>query len=90
MTGWVRGVPCAVARTATRWVVVAARFPEPVVESLPVGAVEVSSYGAPGAPTVSLAIVHRRRVLEITGVRDVAAARSLVATRSAATTSAYF
>jgi len=78
VTGWVRGVPCAVARTERRWVVVAARFPEPVVESLPTDRVDVALYGAPGASTVSLTIVHRRKLLEVTGVADVRAAAALV------------
>ncbi len=78
VTGWVRGVPCAVARTDDRWVIVAARFPEPVVESLPADRVEVALYGAPGASTVSLTIVHRRKLLEVTSVRDVSVATALV------------
>lgn len=77
VTGWVQGVPCAVARTEARWVVVAARFPQPLVESLPADRVEAALYGVPGASTVSLTIVHRRKLLEVTGVRDVAMATAM-------------
>lgn len=75
--GWVRGTRCVVARTDRRLLIVIDRFPEPVVQSVPISRVRVSSFGPPGAGHVSLAIVDRRRLLEVTGVRQLDEAASL-------------
>lgn len=75
--GWAKGRPCVVARTDRRVVVVLDRFPEPVVESLDRRSTQMSVYGPPGTDRVSLAVVDRRRLLEVTGVRDAAAADAL-------------
>jgi putative ABC transport system permease protein len=88
--GWVRGTACVVAATDRRVVVVADRFPEPLVESLPRSRVRVSLFGPPGADHVSLAIVDRRRLLEVTGVRDRGEAAQLAGVGAPRRRSSYF
>jgi hypothetical protein len=68
--GWTKGAPCLVARTDRHVVVVVDRFPEPVVERLHRTATTLTPYGPPGTDRVSLAVVDRRRLLEVTGIRD--------------------
>lgn len=68
--GWAKGNPCVVARTDRRIVVVLDRFPEPVVESLHPVRTSMTVYGPPGTDRVSLAVLDRRRLLEVTGIRD--------------------
>ena len=68
--GWAKGLPCIVARTDRRILVVVSRFPEPLVDSLHPTRTTMSLYGPPGTPRVSLAVVDGRRLLEVTGIRD--------------------
>ena len=68
--GWAKGSVCLVARTDRRLVVVVARHPEPLVETLAPESTSVSLYGPPGTDRVSLAVVDGRRLLEVTGIRD--------------------
>ncbi len=83
--GWVGPLSCLLGRTSTRLVLVVDRFPEPLVESLATGSTTVSLFGPPGTDHVSIAVVDGRRLLEITGVGDVAAARALAAGAPTAT-----
>jgi hypothetical protein len=75
--GWSKGLMCLVGRTDRRLLVVIDRFPEPVVEALPTSRTSISLYGPPGTDRVSLAVVDRRRLLEVTGIRDRAEAAAL-------------
>jgi len=75
--GWAKGLPCVVARTTDRVLVVVSRFPEPLVESLHPSRTSISIYGPPGTDRVSLAVVDGRRLLEVTGIRDGAEAAAL-------------
>ena len=75
--GWTKGLPCVVARTDRRVLVVVSRFPEPLVESLHPTRTKVSLYGPPGTDRASLTVVDGRRLLEVTGVRDGAEARAI-------------
>ncbi|MHB1138234.1 MAG: ABC transporter permease [Microthrixaceae bacterium] len=68
--GWAKGLPCVVARTDRRILVVVSRFPEPLVDSLHPTRTTMSLYGPPGTARVSLAVVDGRRLLEVTGIRD--------------------
>ena len=77
--GWVGPLSCLLGRTNTRLVLVVDRFPEPLVESLVTGSTSVSLFGPPGTDHVSIAVVDGRRLLEVTGVVDVVAARVLAA-----------
>ncbi|MGB3412523.1 MAG: hypothetical protein WBA45_15145, partial [Microthrixaceae bacterium] len=75
--GWAKGLACVVARTDKRIIVVANRFPEPLVESLHPTRTAISLYGPPGVGHVSVAIVDGRRLLEVSGVLDRSAAMAL-------------
>ncbi len=78
--GWAKGSVCLVASTDHRLLVVVARHPEPLVETLPPESTSISLYGPPGTDRVSLAVVDGRRLLEVTGIRDSADAAALRAT----------
>ena len=80
--GWAKGSVCVVAATDRRLVIVVARHPEPLVETLPPESTSISLYGPPGTDRVSLAVVDGRRLLEVTGIRDSADAAALRATPS--------
>ena len=86
--GWAKGNPCVVARTDRRVVVVLDRFPEPVVESLHPVRTSLTVYGPPGTERVSLAVLDRRRLLEVTGIRDANEARTMSSGGTAAGRSA--
>lgn len=68
--GWVKGLPCLVARTEDRLLVLVSRFPEPLVQSLRAHAIGISTYGPPNIATVSMSIVDGRRMLDVNGIRD--------------------
>jgi hypothetical protein len=78
--GWAKGLLCVVARTDFRIVVVADRFPEPLVESLDPRTTRVELRGPAAPERVSLSIIDGQRLLEVTGVRDPGQARLLAAT----------
>ena len=78
--GWAKGSVCVVAGTDRRLVIVVARHPEPLIETLPRDSTSISLYGPPGTDRVSLAVVDGRRLLEVTGIRDSADAAALRAT----------
>ncbi|MDQ2677514.1 MAG: hypothetical protein M3Y51_02130, partial [Actinomycetota bacterium] len=75
--GWAKGSVCLVASTDRRLVVVVARHPEPLVETLTPESTSISLYGPPGTDRVSLAVVDGRRLLEVTGIRDSAEAAAM-------------
>lgn len=75
--GWAKGQLTLVARTDRRIVIVLDRFPEPAVESLHPERTQLVVYGPPGTARVSLAVVDRRRLLEVTGIRDSGPAHEL-------------
>lgn len=68
--GWVKGLPCLVARTDSRMMILVSKFPEPMIQSLRMDQVSVSTYGPANAATTSVHIVHGKRMMEIIGVRD--------------------
>lgn len=76
--GWVKGLPCVVARTDMRTLVLVSRFPKPLVQSLRNNKVSMSTYGPANIGTVSMSIVHGKRVLEVIGIRDRAEAAAMV------------
>lgn len=82
--GWSKGLMCLVAQTDVRLVVVVDRFPEPLVETLSRASTTVTVFGPPGADRVSLAVVDGNRLLEVTGVRDLAEAAGLAGEASPA------
>lgn len=75
--GWAKGSVCLVASTDRRLVVVVARHPEPLIETLDPTSTAISLYGPPGTDRVSLAVVDGRRLLEVTGIRDSAEAAAM-------------
>lgn len=80
--GWVKGLPCVVARTDLRTIVLVSRFPAPLVQSLRNNKVSISTYGPANTGTVSMSIVHGKRVLEVIGIRDRAEVAAMVGPRA--------
>lgn len=68
--GWVKSLPCVVARTDDRVIVLVSKFPEPLIQSLELSKVGLSIFGPPNMATVSMAVIDGRRLLEVIGIRD--------------------
>lgn len=81
--GWVKGLPCIVARTDLRTIILVSRFPTPLVQSLRNNKVAMSTYGPANIGTVSMSIVHGKRVLEVIGIRDRAEVAAMIGRGSA-------
>ncbi|MCB1256797.1 MAG: FtsX-like permease family protein, partial [Microthrixaceae bacterium] len=75
--GWVKSLPCLVARTDKRVIVLVSKFPEPLVQSLELSKAGLSIFGPPGLATVSMAVIDNRRLLEVIGIRDRAEAMAM-------------
>lgn len=68
--GWVKGLPCVVADTGERVVVLVSKFPDPLIQSLNRSSAGVSIFGPPNLATVSMAVIDGNRLLEVIGIRD--------------------
>ena len=75
--GWVKSLPCLVARTEKRVIVLVSKFPEPLIQSLELSKAGLSIFGPPGLATVSMAVIDNRRLLEVIGIRDRAEAMAM-------------
>ena len=88
--GRARGLVSVVARTDRRFLVVVDRLPEPLVQSLHPTATTVSLYRISEDAPLTVAVIDRGRMLEVSGVRDEAEAHGLASTSTLRSGSGYF